>query len=309
MTTTSFLAPMRALARRTLIGLAALTLGGLAAVSGTAPAAAAEGPALWKIEDEDTTVYLFGTVHLLRADVDWSRGTVEEAFAASDVLYLETDISPAGQTEAQQLMQQLGLNPPGTTFSSFFTEEELAQVTSFVTSLGIPMQNLEPLRPWLANLVISIQIVVDAGGNPAAGVDSVLRERAVAAGKELRYFESPSEQIRMIASPSDAAMADSLLVGITQYAENRDMFDDMVELWRTGQTDALGEMMNQAMGADESVRSAWLTKRNANWTEDLVTLMQTEEGTFFVAVGAGHLTGFDSVQTMMAEKGYTAELQ
>ena len=37
-------------------------------------------PALWVAKDKDTTIYLFGTIHLLKPNLVWFEGPIRKAF-------------------------------------------------------------------------------------------------------------------------------------------------------------------------------------------------------------------------------------
>lgn len=267
-------------------------------------AAAKDGPALWLVGDEDTKIYLFGTVHILRPSVDWQRDRVTEAFDAADVVYLETDISTKAQAALQPLIVELGFNRDGAKLSAQLSSDGNDRLARVARGIGLSPAVLEPMRPWLAGVTIGVYMVVAQGGDPQAGVEQVLMARAAAAGKTMRYFETPEEQIKAIASPSDAASAESLELSLKQIEEVPDLFDRLVALWLAGNTKELAALMNGGMEPGGEVFEAMLGKRNRAWVKELVRVLKEEEGSAFVAVGALHLVGKDSVRDLLARKGY-----
>ena len=267
------------------------------------------GPAIWKVTDEDTTLYLFGTVHLLKAGTDWRSDAFEAAWSEAGTLYLETDMSMEAQLETQQLMNRMGMNETGTKLSGFFSAEELEIVKEGAREAKLPFAMLEPMRPWLAMLIISVQQYITEGADPTAGVDFVLGQEAVNLGKERRFFETGGEQISFFADFDDEAAADMLIEGLVYAKENPDLFDRMTTDWLAGQPEKLAEMINESMTTDTALVEVLLYQRNRNWVEELARVMEDETGVFLVAVGAGHLAGENSVQDYMAEKGYVAERQ
>lgn len=269
----------------------------------------APGPALWKISDEDTTLYLFGTVHLLKAGTDWRSVAFEAAWQETDYVYFETDVSMSAQLGMQKIMTQLGMNPKGTSLSSFFNDVDLAVLKQGAKNAKLPFAMLEPMRPWLAMLVISVQQYITEGANPTSGVDYVLNQEAASSDKEIRFFETPEQQISFFADFSDAEAARMLVEGLVYTQDHPDLFDTMTEDWLAGRPQALADMINDSLTSNPTLTQTLLYDRNKAWVEELATLMVAEQGTFLIAVGAGHLAGTKSVQDYLATKGFVAERQ
>ncbi|MBB4657988.1 TraB/GumN family protein [Parvularcula dongshanensis] len=274
-------------------------------------AAATQGEsdvAMWRVGDEDTTVYLLGTVHLLRQGTAWQNDAFDTAFAAADTIYLEADVtSPAAQAEMQQLVPQLGMNPQGVTLSSYYDEEELAQLNTALEPLGVTVAQFDPFRPWLAGLTIGVLSLQKIGGDPAAGVEMLIAADAAEAGKTMRFFETPEQQIRMLAEGEDEEQADYLLESAEDLSDMEGFYARLIGAWYDGRPDVVGDTMNEAFKEVPGVAETLLYARNRNWADELETLIETEEGTFLVAVGAGHLAGDNSLQDYLEEKGYEAE--
>ncbi|WP_306252565.1 TraB/GumN family protein [Parvularcula sp. IMCC14364] len=290
------------------VSLVALAASGTFAATAEEMETTAPDPAIWSVSDADTTIYLFGTVHILQKDVAWRNEAFNTAWESADTVYFETDISAEAQAALQPLIFELGLNPEGTTLSSFFTEEELALIETEATPLGLPLSSLQPFRPWLASLTIGVMRIVADGGDPEAGLEMILGKEAVADEKNLRFFETGEQQLRFFADLPDEMMADMLIEGIQQTNDFPNFFNDMVSAWQAGDMDRLGDMINGAMqSSDGTIADVLLYKRNANWADTLETVLNEEAGTFFVAVGAGHLAGEKSLQDYLAEKGIEAE--
>ncbi len=272
--------------------------------SGSASAQYAAGPAMWKLADHDTTIYLFGTIHILSKDVEWRTESFDSIWENADVIYFETDTSPQAQAGTQKLVFSLGFNHEGTGFSSFFNDEELALISEEAGKIGLSIASFEPFRPWLAGLTISVMQLVAAGGDPKAGVEMILGGEAREAGKVMRFFETNEQQVGFFADLPDESAAKMLIDGLRQYRAKPDFFTELVEVWRNGKVEELGRLLNDAMSeSDPAIAETILYKRNAGWAETLATVMNNEKGVFLVAVGAGHLAGEKSLQAYLAEKG------
>ena len=270
-------------------------------------AEATEGPsnvAMYVAGDDDTTVYMIGTVHILRPDVAWKTAAYERAFAEADALYVEADTSDETMAALQPVVMELGLNPPGTTLSSYLAEDQRAKLATVLAGLDLPMQNVEPMRPWLASTMIGAVGIQSLGGDPAAGVEAIIEADAEAAGLSVRTLETARQQLEMIASPPDQAWADALAADLDEFEDFERYFAHLVGAWYDGRMDEVGTLMNDGLNADDRLAEALLYERNADWADQLGTLIETEEGVFLVAVGAGHLAGERSVQDYLEDAGY-----
>lgn len=295
--------------RLTLLALAAAPLALLASspaaaqdhAAHAAAASAAKGPALWKVADEDTTIYLFGTVHVLPQGLEWYDTTIAEALGSAQTLVTEIPMDPGSEAALMQLTQEKGVLPPGTTLRSLLNPEQTATYTTALTKLGIPPEGFDPLKPWLAGLTFSVLPLMQQGYDPNSGVEKVLLAKA--AGKETGALETAEFQLGIFDGMSQEAQIAFMLEAASGVDEVKTMLDRMVTEWVAGDPDRLAAVMNEGM-SDPAVAEALLYNRNATWAEWIGTRLDTP-GTVFVAVGAGHLAGARSVQDYLAQKGIT----
>ena len=275
----------------------------------TAPAAAApiqgEGPALWVIKDADSTLYLFGSVHVLRPTTGWASPRVEAAFDSASDIWFEIS-NPDDQAAIMPLIQQHGLSPE-TPLSSRLTPQENAELDAAAQAMGASAAQLQPMKPWLAALSLSVAPLVKAGYDPKSGVELVLKARAEAAGKPIHGFETIDKQIGILADlPDDVQMA-FLRETLKDYENAVTMLDGMVEAWAKGDVATLDRVMVEEMKeASPALYQALLVDRNTDWANQIQTLLEGS-GTAFIAVGAGHLTGDESVQAILQQRGVTVE--
>lgn len=266
------------------------------------PAEAAEmaGPALWQVSDEDTTIYLFGTIHALPQDVDWYSGPIENALSASDTLVTEIPAGAGASTEMQQIIAASGMLPEGTTLRSLLDEEQAAVYEEALAKLGMPPEGLDRFKPWMAGLTLTMVPLLQQGYSPDAGVENRLEELA---GHDLQReaLETMEFQIAIFDSLPQEAQIDFLVASAAMIDEIKPMLDAMVAEWLAGNPDALARLMNEELD-DPALAKALLYDRNANWAQWIDDRME-QPGTVFIAVGAGHLAGEQSVQDMLDERG------
>lgn len=269
------------------------------AVTETAAATAAKGPALWKVADADTTIYLFGTVHVLPEGIEWYDDTIATALTGSDMIVTEIPMDPASEAAMAQLAQSKGTLPAGTTLRSLLTPEQKATYEAAVTKLGAPAEAFDPLKPWMVGLTMSLIPLMQQGYTPGAGVEKVLLSKV--GDKPQGALETAEFQIGIFDGMDQAAQITFMMEAIEGMDETAPMLNRMVAEWAEGDADELAAIMNEGM-TDPAVADALLYSRNANWA-GWIDARLYEPGTVFVAVGAGHLAGSQSVQDYLAQKG------
>lgn len=262
-------------------------------------------PALWVMRDADTTVYLFGTVHFLPKDLAWFDEVVADAFAASDELRMEL-LPVDDPASLGPLILKLAVDPKGRTMAQRMSPEDHAAYVKAMKDLGLPAAQLEPLEPWFIGVQAVSLMYVKAGYDPKSGAEEVLTQAARKAGKTITAFETPEQQFAMLDSTPEAEQ----LIGVRDLANGQEealkMFSTLLGHWARGEAEETGRLMNEEMKETPETARILLTDRNARWAADLKARMD-RPGVVFVAVGAGHLTGKDSVQDLLARDGLKVE--
>jgi uncharacterized protein YbaP (TraB family) len=266
-----------------------------------APATTGTGPALWKVADEDTTIYLFGTVHVLPKELEWYDATIATALNGSDMIVTEIKMDKASEAELQELSMKLGLLAPGTTLRSLLTPEQTATYEAGLAKLGAPPEAFDPVKPWLAGLTLSLLPLMQQGYDPNSGVEKILLAKA--GTKPQGALETAEFQLGIFDNMPTEAQVAFMMEAVEGMDEIKPMLDRMVAEWAEGDAAELANIMNEGM-TDPAVAEALLYSRNANWAEWIDTRLD-EPGTVFIAVGAGHLAGSKSVQDYLAQKGIT----
>ncbi|MEH6744708.1 TraB/GumN family protein [Hyphomonas sp.] len=265
-------------------------------------------PALWTLSDEDTTLYIFGTVHLLRPDLDWRSDEMDSAFAEADTIVFEADVtSQAAASEMMKFISNEGMLEGGQQLSSLLSELERAELQKALDHVGLPLGAIEPFRPWWAAVNLSVLQIKKEGFDPNSGVETVLGAEARAAGKSFAYLETIDEQLGRLANMPTDVQVDFLVSSAESIEEGGDVLDTLVSEWVDGDVHGIGLLMSNPdmMGSDE-VYEALLKSRNEVWVGKIEAMLD-EPGTRLIAVGAGHLAGEDSVIEMLEAKGYEVE--
>lgn len=300
---------------------ASLFLGMAIALTACAPAARAEPP-IWTIADEDSTIYLYGTIHMLPPDLEWRGPQMEHALAEADELWLETQF-PATPEEAQAQMGALLVRyalSSGPTLSSRLTEDERTQLQRAVARSVAPeamAAGIEQLTPRYAAMQLAMAPMEARGYAAQAGVDAALAEMATAQGAEVRGFETLEQQLQLLAGGSDedqmAALRAVLSFSDEAFDEEIDQADAAFRAWAEGDSGPLEGVMDDWKTGRSALNSVFayddmVTRRNEDWARQIHAMLDGD-GVVFIAVGAGHLVGPDSVQAWLAARGIQVQRQ
>lgn len=263
--------------------------------------ATGDGPALWSISDADSTLYLFGTVHVLRPDTPWGSAKVDAAFDASQNVIFEIS-NPDDQSALMPLIQQYGLSPQ-TPLSSLLTPEELADLDVAARTVGGSAAQFDPLRPWLVALSLSVAPLTKAGYDPASGVELILKHRAEEAGKPVTGLETIDRQVEILAGLSQETQLAFLRATLEDFDEATTELDTLVNAWAVGDVETINRVgVLEMRTASQEIYDALLTRRNTVWADQIQTIL-AGSGVTFIAVGSAHLAGDDSVQEILEARG------
>lgn len=262
-------------------------------------------PALWAIRDKDSAIYLFGTVHVLKPSTQWRSPKIAKAFQDADDLVMEIE-QPEDPATTRALMLKYGVDRAAP-LSGKLKPERYAKLQAAAQGMGFPPQALEPMRPWLAALTVSLTPLLKAGYDPESGVEKLLTAQAKAAGKPISAFETMEQQVRFFADMTPAQETQLLDSTLDEIDDGPAKIDALVAAWAAGdQGELKRQMVDEMQTGYPDLYRLLLVDRNADWAHQLKTRL-AGSGVSFVAVGAGHLTGPDSLQAQLAKLGIKTE--
>lgn len=262
-------------------------------------------PALWVVKDEDTTIYLFGTVHVLKPGLTWFDEAVKAAFDGSKELVLEM-VEPDAAT-MQGIVMAKAMAPAGApTLTSRIPADKRDALAKAAADAGLPTAALDRFDPWFAAVAISMAPLQKAGFDVNSGVEKTLTTAAKASGKTVSGLETAEQQIGFFDSLTDKAQVDYLTSTLDELPKATAQMDTMVKDWAAGNPEALGDLINENLKSSPEVAKTLLYDRNARWATWIGERMK-QPGTVFIAVGAGHLAGKESVLEKLKAQKLTAE--
>ena len=261
-------------------------------------------PAIWVVKGPHATVYLFGTVHALQKGQSWHSAKIDTAIKDSGTLYLE--IPNVDDAAAMQpLIMQLGMDQAHP-LSTKLTPDQLAKLGKVAVSAGLPGGEamLEPFKPWLAALTLSLLPLMKAGYDPNSGVELELKPVFTSANKPVKGFETAEQQMHYFDDMTDKAQVDYLVSELDDFDTGVEKFNKLLGAWYAGDTDAL-DRFNNAEFRDKhpDLFQTLVVKRNQAFAMQIETLLKGD-GVTFVAIGAGHLVGKEGVPAMLEKQGF-----
>ena len=281
------------------LGLALLACATLASTTAKAQ------PPIWVVHGPHATVVLFGSVHLLAPGLDWEPMALKDALAKADDLWFEIPINPAEALSAQQYAIKRGLLPEGQTLSAELTPADRDRLANAAKICGLPLSLLDRLRPWYADLALSVAStkLADAGGDN--GVEQILS--AANPTIKRQAFETVSQQIGFLADVSEKDQIDSLRETMGEVKDGPAFYKRMVDAWLSGDTkaivkEALAPMIKEAPGEYRAL----LVDRNKRWIAPIEQRL-AGQGEAVMVVGAGHLVGPDSVVALLRRDGFQVD--
>lgn len=271
--------------------------------SGIATVEDAPKPALWVIKDEDTKIYLFGTVHILKPGLNWFDSAVKDAFDESDELVVEM-IQPDPVTMAS-IVNDLAIDKSGVSLRDKLSEEDRLNYEAAMTALDLPVNSFDPYEPWFASVSMSLVPLMKSGYASSSGVESSLLSKAKAQNKKIVGLETPQQQLGFFDNLPEEVQIRFLNFNVATISDMSKGMEDIITHWSNANISALAELMNAGL-EEKIVYEALLSNRNANWAAWVDERMK-EPGTLFLAVGAGHLAGHDSLQEKLKERNITVK--
>jgi hypothetical protein len=252
-------------------------------------------PALWVVKDRDTTIYLFGTIHILKPGLGWFDDEIKRAFDTSDELVVEMIEPPAD--EALKKYLKYALSSDGKTLSSKLSPADRDDFLTLVKKLGLKPEDQEPLDPWALAVTFQLASLQDGGYDPVSGVDGQLEAAAKAVNKPIRAVETFDSQLAIFDALPESVQVRFLMESVRGFDEMGKGMAQLVDTWSKPDPDALANLMNDGL-SDPLLYDRLLKDRNAQWAQ-WINQRLARPGTVFMAVGAGHLAGKDSVQMLL----------
>ncbi len=260
-------------------------------------------PALWTVEKDGKTLYLFGSIHLLPPRIKWRRPEIDAAIAAAKVFVFEAPIDGGAGGAMSAFIETGGKLPAGTTLQDVLPADLYAQVEDAAWKVNYPPMALKQFRPWLVAVSLELFSYIKAGFSTWYGVDRLIESDAKQSGRTLDYLETVEGQLSFFSHLDRKTEIAYLRETVRSIAEEPNSPNDLVAAWASGKPEKMIGLLEEAFAKVPALRAQLLVARNKNWIPKLEAMLASPE-THFVTVGVGHLVGPDSVVAQLKAKGY-----
>ena len=259
---------------------------------------------MWEVTGQKNTVFLLGSIHLLRPQDYPLPSAIDSAYADAEVLIMEVDMDDIDPVATQASFARYGLSQDGRTLRDLMGDALYEEAVVAAELISIPLDMLSKTEPWYAAMTVEIMMLNRMGFNPALGVEMHMMSKATRDGKRIDGFETIDEQLQFLDGMSLQAQRDMLMATLEESAELDNVMDDLIEAWRHGDTEMLENGMLEDLEQHEELNKAIVTDRNARWVKHIETLLDDDDD-YLIIVGALHLVGPEGVPLQLRKNGYT----
>ena len=261
---------------------------------------------LWSIQKDGKTIYVLGSIHVLKSDYDPPPGAVESAYETCKAVVFETDIDGASSPEMQAKMLALGLYPDGETLKDNVSEQTHELLMKKAAEVGLPAPHLERFRPWFCALTLSVLELHRLGFREEFGLDKYFFNRCKKDGKGIKTLETIEYQFGLFALMDNRQQEAFLTQTLKDLEVMETLAPDMLEAWEEGDAERLNSIMQMSFEDHPDLYELLVAQRNRRWISQIEDMME-DHNEILVVVGAGHLVGVDNLRSIFQSKGYTVE--
>ncbi|HWO42716.1 MAG TPA: TraB/GumN family protein [Candidatus Eisenbacteria bacterium] len=288
------------------VGRVLLFIFGLALAT-TAPATRLEAKSLlWRARSDQGTLYVLGSIHLLRKEDYPLSPAIEAAFAEARTVAFEVDFGATEPLKLQTLMAQRGVYRDGRTLPQAISEGTYAMAAERAKQLGIDIKTLHPFKPWMVALTLTSAQLQKLGFDPKYGVDRHLFERARAAEKAVIGLETPEEQFSLLDAMPPKQQEAMLLQTMKDLERIEHSVHRLIAAWKAGDQSVMEDLVLAGFKEYPDLYQRVMLDRNRRWLARLEAFL-TQSETTLVVIGAGHVVGKGNVIELLRERGYRME--
>ncbi len=261
---------------------------------------------LWKISTKTNTIYLLGSVHVLKQDAYPLDEVIEKAYENSPRLFFEVNLDEVNPQKLQQLTVEKGFYDNSQTVKAGLSPETYELVRKHLTEKGMNIKNFERLKPWLLAMTIEVSELQRLGFDPNLGLDKYFYEKAKKDKKKVDGFETAEYQLNVLADMPAAMQEAILLQTMKDMDEAEKEFNRIFEAWKAGNVKALDTDLLKSFQDFPEVYKRLIADRNTNWIPKIESLIGQKENAM-VIVGTAHLVGKDGILAILKQKGYQVD--
>jgi uncharacterized protein len=264
------------------------------------------GSPVWAIHGDHNTVYLAGSVHLLKAaDANLPSG-FDRAYKGSKAVVMELALDKIDPMSMASWMMENGMLKDGATLRTTIGDERYRRVSKEAERLGVPTETIDMLQPWVVGLQLVEMQYVQLGFDPQSGVEQQLEHKAQADGKPISGLETLDEQLGVLQHMSNADQARFLDMVVSEMHDVEGETQSVVNAWRSGDAAKLAALLSDEYASFPNLYRVLVSERNKRWVPQIEKLLHGNQDAF-VVVGALHLVGDGGLLELLRHDGFKPE--
>jgi uncharacterized protein len=270
--------------------------------------ARADGPlhALWELHGKHNTVYILGSIHVLRPSDYPLAPAVLQAYGNASSIFMEVNLADIDAQRMQTELLASARLPEGKTLPAIMGDARYKRAQVLAQQVGVDLGIFDAFAPWFAAEAISQLQLQQLGFQPKSGVEMFFLERARADGKSVAGLETVQDQIALFDALSLDEQADYLISSLEEAHELPKEVDAMVRAWASGDTQWFADQLKSEFGRDPVLYDSLLIARNRKWVPKIEALLNDDKN-YLVIVGTGHLAGQGNVIALLKKDGIAAD--
>jgi uncharacterized protein YbaP (TraB family) len=272
------------------------------------PSVAAERHMLWAVAGASNTVYLLGSIHLLREDMYPLPEAIMAAYADSEILVTEVDIAAISDVDAQIAMMSRGMLEAGTQLSDVVSPKTYDAAKKALEGMGLDVAMFSAFKPWMLSMTLSVAKLKTLGFSPENGIDLFFDSLARRDGKERASLETVDFQIELFDKMAPEDQDALLAYTIDEFDMLESEADRLMTAWVDGRDDDLAALLLEGFEPFPHLAGRLITDRNRTWLGQIQRYL-TGDHNVLVIVGAGHLVGAEGVVSLLRGREYSVSQQ
>jgi len=277
------------------------------ALSATEIARSKATPALWRVQHGTSTVYLFGSLHVLPRDFSWRTPEIETAMAASDQFYFEVPVDEAALKDEKQFIIQNGILTNRQTLRGLLSASEFQTYSAILRRAGVKPIYFERYRPWLASVMVGLAYLHSGDLKMLKGADDDIMDYARDHGRPLLYLENIEEQMKLLMTGDDGSQLRALKNLIISLPRSRDQERELQQSWASGDAKTMAALLEGYFNGRPDAQDLLINRRNRNWMPAIKESLARGNSTMMMTVGVAHIGGRKGLVALLCSEGYKVE--
>ena len=260
---------------------------------------------VWKISRNGKTLFLAGSIHLLReADLPLPE-EFDRAFSLSDILVLEADAEEMANPEIAQYLAEQMLLPGNETLQSILDRDTYEQLSQVCNEYGFSIDDVAKLKPSMIINILSV-LQIQKYGFIQQGVDDYYLGKAKNENKPVNFLESAQSQIELIIKMGDGYENEYVNYSIQDMADTEEGLEMLVSEWKNGESAVIKETLKEMKEQWPVIYKALITNRHDAWIPQIEKFLASGQ-VYFVIAGVLHMHGSDGLLLRLENLGYAVE--